>query len=633
MKLPAYPLITIDPLFSIWSQTDNLYDSDTVIWYGKTKRVSGSIIIDGKSYRFMGKGKSKPLTQTDLKVTPYITYYTFENEAISLEIRFYTPLLIKELNHLASPISYIDYIVTSKDNKQHTVEIITSLGEELCSDKGLKKANADVISYKNTEMAVMGLSNQKPLSKCGDGCTADWGYYYITGGKVNTGKGRNRVISTHTINLKKSAEASVIIGFDDVYSIEYMGDKIKGLWTEYYKDIKDCIAYYKKNKKDIYKKLLEQNDLILNDAAEYGENYQQVLTAAARQILAGHKLIRNKNGELLYLSKECYSNGSINTVDVSYPAQPFFLVYNPELIKAMMTGIFFYANSDAWRYDFAPHDIGTYPIADGQTYALKWEMLKYRRSIYKEFREYHKPEYQMPVEECGNMIIMSYAYYKMSNDISQIKENIDTLKMWADFLVGKGYILDTQLCTDDFAGHCEKNVNLAIKSIMGIACFGKICNELGLEDTYTKTAKKFAKELISITNKNKYLSFAVGMDDTWSLKYNMVWDILFDFKLFTKEIYKAESKKYVDEMNKYGTPLDYRKDFTKSDWEMWASCLDNTDKNTDLLSKTMLNYLAETKDKYPFSDWYQTKEAREMSFRHRTVQGGLWMPVLKSKLR
>ena len=229
------------------------------------------------------------------------------------------------------------------------------------------------------------------------------------------------------------------------------------------------------------------------------------------------------------------------------------------------------------------------------------------------------------------MLVMSYAYYRFSGDDSQMKANYDLLEKWADYLIKQGVVLDNQLCTDDFAGHSEKNVNLAIKSIMGIACFDRISKALGKDTEAMETAKAFAKELVEKASVNGYLSFAVGNEESWSLKYNMAWDLVFGFNLFDKGIYAAESRKYREELNEYGVPLDMRKDFTKTDWMLWASVLDESGENTKLFSESIVRYLRDTQDRYCFSDWYETKEPKECSFRHRTVQAGLWMPVLKKK--
>lgn len=631
-RLPAYPLITVDPFFTIWSHSEKLYDDDTMIWYGDRKRFIGTVSVDGEKFRFMGKDELPEIPQIARKVTPYITYYSFKNGKIQLDVKFYTPLILKELEHLTLPCSYIDCTVKSVDGGVHEVKVNLSFDGEFCYNHTPYEIETELGSFGEMKYGKMGLKEQTPLSKSGDEVSAEWGYFYLCGEDAEIGADEMRKINA-SCSGKTEGELTFnfIAAYDDIYSIEYMGEKLKGLWTEKFESIGDAVIYCDENRKMLYEKLLAQNKMILADAAKYGEDYQNILTAAARQVLAGHKLVRNTKGELLYLSKECYSNGCINTVDVSYPALPMFLLYNPELVKAMMTGIFEFSRSVTWDFDFAPHDIGQYPIADGQVYALKKEFDEYRRKIFAEKRDYFKDYEHMPVEECGNMLVMSYTYYRFSGDSSQMSENYDLLEKWANYLVNQGVVLDNQLCTDDFAGHSEKNVNLAVKAIMGIACFDKISKALGKECELMSVAKKYADELVSLSDKNGYLSFSIGNDESWSLKYNMAWDIVLGFGFFDKKIYAAESQKYREETNKYGVPLDMRKDFTKTDWMLWASVLDESGENTKLFSKRIMNYLRDTEDRYPFTDWCETKEPKERSFRHRTVQAGLWMPVLKDK--
>ena len=644
-RAASIPLIMHDPYFSIWSSSDHLYDADTVHWTGKRQQIRGYLTVDKTVYCFMGdKEFHQILPQISLDVTATATTYTFENDKVRLCCRFTSPLILSDPLLVSRPCTYIDFMVEKKNADNVQLDFIVSadlVRQEKDEVAGFAGTFKQDFSY-----ASMGRMRQQPLGSSGDHTTIDWGYVYLAGndGSIITYDSANEAIRCQAADL--NGQTTLILAYDDLASINYFGEWRKAYWTTRYKTILEAISAAFADQKKVCKQAAEIDCEIEAKAKKIGgDEYSFLCVMSYRHAIAAHKLITDEDKNLIFLSKENDSNGCIGTVDVSYPSVPLFMLYNTEYVKGMLRPIFRFADCDVWTYDFAPHDVGRYPYAWGQVYGRSDEENKRFRSenqfVYPPYYMYPSGSNvyglrdQMPVEECGNMLIMTAMVCRMEKNASFALPYMETLKTWREYLIRYGADPGEQLCTDDFAGHLSHNTNLSVKAIMGIEGYAQIAALAGEKDEAKKYHKIAADMASDWENRAKaddhyQLVFGEGEKDTWSLKYNLVWDKLWKSGLFSDEVYEKELAYYKKKANRYGTPLDSRAVYTKSDWILWCAAMDD---NTAALIQPVAAYLKETTTRVPFSDWYQTDSGRYCYFIARSVQGGIFMPMLAEQIK
>ncbi len=593
---------------------------------------------------------TKTATQKSASVLPTQTVYTFECGPVDLDVIFSAPLLLDDLDLISRPINYITYQVKSRDNASHDVQIYFETTSQWAVNSDSQPVNFEKIEKDGLTYLKTGTIEQPVLQKKGDDVRIDWGYFYMTGKSdkssamnfgdywtpkkefMESGKISTRQPSSLSEQMNKSVTVLVyckdlgqisntivsdyiMLGYDDIYSVQYFYDNLKGYWT---KDGQVDISQAFKSAENDYASLMVRcaafNEEMMVEANKAGgQKYAELCALAYRQAIVAHKLVKDKNGTLLFLSKENNSNGSIGTVDITYPSSPLFLLYNTELVKGMMNPIFYYSESGKWTKPFAAHDVGTYPLANGQTYGG-----------------------DMPIEESGNMLILTAAIAAMENKADYAAKHWDVLTTWTNYLVKEGLDPEEQLCTDDFAGHFAHNTNLSIKAIMGIASYAKLASMLGKTDIaekYMNMAKEMAGEWEKMANDGDHYRLTFDRSGTWSQKYNLVWDKLLGFNIFDPQIAVKEMAYYRTKQNKFGLPLDNRADYTKTDWIMWTATLTEEKSDFNALVDLVYKYADETPSRVPLSDWHDTVTAQRMNFKARSVVGGYFLKMLEDRIR
>lgn len=582
--------------------------------------------------------------QKSATVLPTQTYYTFQCGPVDMDLIFTAPLLMDNLYLMSSPVNYITYQVRSNDGKSHDVQVYFDATSNWAVNNPAQEVGYEKLGKNGIAYVKTGTLEQNILGRKGDDVRIDWGYFYLAAaeGKGNVALGdyytskqnfadsaalqdvsadqlpSGTAVLAYSNDMGKVSAEPVsgyfMIGYDDIYSIQYFQENLRPYWAkggsvDIYQEFERANMDYAA----IMKKCAAFDRELMAEAIEAGgKEYAELCALAYRQAISAHKLVADNNGELLFLSKENFSNGSIGTVDITYPSAPLFLYYNPELAKGLMNHIFYYSESGKWAKPFAAHDVGTYPLANGQTYGG-----------------------DMPVEESGNMIILANAIAQVEGNAKYAEKHWDVLTTWTDYLVENGLDPENQLCTDDFAGHFAHNINLSVKAIMGIASYAQMAEMLGKQDVadkYMAIAKEMGAKWKEMAADGDHYRLTFDQPGTWSQKYNMVWDKIFGTGIFDPQIAATEIDYYLTKQNEYGLPLDSRRDYTKSDWIVWTACLTDNPDDFQAFILPVHKYAAETKTRMPLSDWHDTKTGNSVGFRARSVVGGYYMKMLADKL-
>ncbi len=642
---PAVPLVAHHPYFSVWSMSDTLNGSNTRHWTGSPQPMTSLIRIDGKTFRLMGDGHGEALPQTSLQVEATHTEYSFAGAGVDVKLRFFTPAFPQDLSLLSRPVTYLTWTVRATDGKSHSVQVLYAVNPIVAVDNDTEHVTWGRTQTGSLAVLNVGSRDQRILDRRGDNLRADWGYFHLAVPVTEHARtslsedaaeqfakdgtlpaddsmempatprdGAAHLAAQLDLGLVGATAASqhVLVSYTESYAIEYLHQQLRPYWQRDNEPVAQML-----NEAEAQYALLEtrgetyDRDLHHALVSAGGEDYAYLATLSYRQALAACQLTSDIDGTPLLFAKENFSNGDISTVDIIYPDAPIFLFFNPALLEAQMEPVLRYASLPRWKFPFAPHDVGRWPIANGQEYG----------------GGERTEDDQMPVEESGNLLILADALAHTQGDAHVAKKYWPLFTRWAEYLRTEGMNPANQLSTDDFAGHLAHNANLSLKAIDALGAYADLAGQLGQQYTakqYRALAESMAKQWLPMAADGDHTKLAFDKPGTWSEKYNLVWDKLLNLNLFPDSLRTSESAFYMQHMNQYGVPLDNRATYTKLDWQVWSATMANPQQFSQWMH-TLVHWTDNAPDRVPLTDWYDTISGKQIGFQARSVVGGVYI--------
>jgi len=646
---PAVPLVTFNPFLSVWSEADKLTDKNTQHWTHREHALASLIRIDGKTFRLMG---AEPVNvpafkQLSVKVWPTRSIYEFEEAGVHVTMTFLTTALPHDLEVFSRPLSYITWDVHATDGAKHAVSIYNSTSSELVVNNFSELVDWSRVKAGNLTALRIGTHAQKILGSSGDDHRVNWGYAYMAAqgtqsksaigannvllnGFVQNGKlpvkddaPKPRAVNDQTPVMafvfdlgqvqSKNIERQVIVAYDEVYAIKYFGKNLRPYWRRNGQQPAGLLQVAAKEYPSLLTRCVKFDQDLMADLVKAGGTRYALITALAyRECIAANGLAADANKQPLYFTKENTSNGDIATVDVIFPMDPIWILLSPTLAKATLVPILTYSASSHWKFPNAPHDLGTYPIARGTDDGGEG----------------------MPVEESGNMLILCDAVAQAEGNADFVTPWWPKLTQWAKYLEKYGLDPEEQLCTDDFMGHLAHNANLSIKAILGLAAYGDLCRlrgDLVNADKYKQLAKVDAEHWVKVADDGDHYRLAFDKPNTWSQKYNLVWDRLLGLNIFPSFVAQKEIVHYKKVMQKYGLPLDSRTKLSKTDWSIWCATMTENQADFEAIVSPAYDYFNQTTVRDPLADSYQTNNVNSGGMHARPVVGGFFIKMLADK--
>ena len=301
----------------------------TCHWTGASQSLCGLLQVGKREYGFLGKTDALPMRMRSVEVKACSTTYVMESPEAALTVKFTSPLLLDDLKVLARPVTYVSLKAQGRYGRPLPACSATLLADEaLCLDyAGQCPVESGEAVGKGYEAVTLSSGVQQPLNRSGDDVRIDWGRLYLAvepAGTTSVREENGRTAIQAQIPLEEGKEVLFALAYDEVFAIQYFGQNLEPYWKKERETLSGLLELSFRGVPGDRPPVrgISPRQLEAEATEAGGGQYAELLLTAYRQVIGAHTLCEDPEGKLLFISKECFSNGCAATADVSYPPSP-----------------------------------------------------------------------------------------------------------------------------------------------------------------------------------------------------------------------------------------------------------------------------------------------------------------------
>ncbi|KAH8839872.1 hypothetical protein MCOR27_003049 [Pyricularia oryzae] len=658
VRPPSIPLAVRSPYLNTWLDGESkgiLPGNWPKFWTGENLGWQGYVRVDGTNFNWMGGGEgAEHVKQLSYEYTATRSIFQFNvGDVVNMTVTFLSPIYPQNLVKQSLQFSYVNIRMQPSDGRSHSIQLYMDITGEFAGGNRLSNLTWNYSTSGGIAYHQVSLANQVTFQESNE--QANWGNWYLAtsngqwlthknghsynetrqqfleDGRLNNTKDTNyRAVNESWPVFAFSKDFQIVQSYDIVETVYTLGlsqnqvinfqgatngpAALEGLWRSRWLSGVDSMISFHNDYRSTYSETQVLDEKIRADsAAAAGDNYAAITTLSVRQTFASLQFAQRRFTRQRYIfMKEISSNSDIQTVDVIFPTYPILMYLNPTLGKLLLDPLFENQESGHYPNRWAIHDLGTFPNAIGHP---------------------RGDDEKMPLEECGNMIIMALAYAQRSGDDAYLRRHWNKLQQWAEFLVADSLVPANQLSTDDFAGALANQTNLALKGVIGLRAMVEVADRAAVNASAGPRYGRIARDYLS-----RWQTLGVNRDaspphatltyndpDSHGLLYNLYADKMLGLGFVNQSVYDMQSEFYRTVELEYGVPLDTRHTWAKTDWQIFAAAVASKDTRDMFISK-IRNFIEQTTTTRPFTDLYDASTggfpADGPTFVARPVQGG-----------